>query len=151
MIDAANQGRYAAIADAHIGEKCLRFFGIEIDESSVPVKEGVRGACEIFGLDPLFVANEGKPVEGLAFRDTEQSAWSEGARLRGLNIDREMPFITNVDWRYCARIVETEPVVRGQTAANSFKPAILDNGVRIMVPPHIGAGTRIVVDGGRHL
>ena len=43
------------------------------------------------------------------------------------------------------KIVETEPVVKGQTAANSFKPAILDNGVRIMVPPHIGPGTRIVV------
>jgi elongation factor P len=37
------------------------------------------------------------------------------------------------------RIAETEPVVKGQTAANSFKPAILDNGVRIMIPPFIGA------------
>ena len=36
------------------------------------------------------------------------------------------------------KIVETEPVVKGQTAANSFKPAILDNGVRIMIPPFIG-------------
>jgi elongation factor P len=41
------------------------------------------------------------------------------------------------------RIVETEPVVRGQTAANSFKPAILDNGVRIMVPPFIGQDEEI--------
>ncbi len=44
------------------------------------------------------------------------------------------------------KIVETEPVVKGQTAANSFKPAVLDNGVRVMVPPHISSGTRIVVD-----
>ncbi|TWI33270.1 elongation factor P [Paracoccus sulfuroxidans] len=44
------------------------------------------------------------------------------------------------------RIVETEPVVKGQTAANSFKPAILDNGVRIMIPPFIGAGEDIVVN-----
>ena len=36
------------------------------------------------------------------------------------------------------KVVETEPVVKGQTAANSYKPAILDNGVRIMVPPFIG-------------
>ena len=34
----------------------------------------------------------------------------------------------------------------GQTASSSYKPALLDNGVRVMVPPHIGAGTRIVVD-----
>lgn len=43
-------------------------------------------------------------------------------------------------------ISETEPVVKGQTAANSFKPAILDNGVRIMVPPFIGEGEAIIVN-----
>jgi elongation factor P len=45
-----------------------------------------------------------------------------------------------------ATIVEADAVVKGQTASSSFKPAILDNGVRVMVPPHIGAGTRILVD-----
>jgi elongation factor P len=44
------------------------------------------------------------------------------------------------------RIVETEPVVKGQTAANSFKPALLDNGVRVMVPPFVGEGEAIVVN-----
>ena len=43
------------------------------------------------------------------------------------------------------RVVETEPVQRGQTAANSFKPAILDNGVRIMIPPFIGPDEEIIV------
>ena len=43
------------------------------------------------------------------------------------------------------KIVETEPVVKGQTAANSYKPAILDNGVRIMVPPFVGQDENIVV------
>jgi elongation factor P len=42
-------------------------------------------------------------------------------------------------------IVETEPVVKGQTAASSYKPATLTNGVRIMVPPFIETGTRVVV------
>jgi elongation factor P len=45
-----------------------------------------------------------------------------------------------------ATIVEADAVVKGQTASSSFKPALLDNGVRILVPPHIGTGTRIVVD-----
>ena len=45
-----------------------------------------------------------------------------------------------------ATIVEADAVVKGQTASSSYKPAILDNGVRVMVPPHISAGTRIVVD-----
>lgn len=43
-------------------------------------------------------------------------------------------------------IVEAEPVVKGQTAASSFKPAKLDNGERIMVPPYIELGTRVVVN-----
>lgn len=42
-------------------------------------------------------------------------------------------------------VVETEPVVKGQTATSSYKPAVCDNGIRVMVPPHIGPGTRIVV------
>lgn len=45
-----------------------------------------------------------------------------------------------------ALIIEADAVVKGQTASSSYKPAILENGVRVMVPPHIGAGTRIVVD-----
>jgi elongation factor P len=43
------------------------------------------------------------------------------------------------------RIAETEPVQKGQTAANSFKPAILDNGVRIMIPPFIGPDEEVIV------
>jgi elongation factor P len=44
------------------------------------------------------------------------------------------------------KVVETEPVVKGQTAANSYKPAILDNGVRIMVPPFVGTDEDIIVN-----
>ncbi len=42
-------------------------------------------------------------------------------------------------------VVETEPSVKGQTASSSYKPAILSNGVRTMIPPYIGPGTRIVI------
>ena len=42
-------------------------------------------------------------------------------------------------------VVETEPTVKGQTASSSYKPAVLSNGVRTMVPPFIGQGTKIVV------
>jgi elongation factor P len=44
------------------------------------------------------------------------------------------------------QITETEPVVKGQTATSSYKPATLENGVRVMVPPFIESGTRIVVN-----
>lgn len=42
-------------------------------------------------------------------------------------------------------VVEADPVVKGQTAASSYKPAVIDNGLRVMVPPFIETGTRIVV------
>lgn len=42
-------------------------------------------------------------------------------------------------------IVEADAVVKGQTASSSYKPAVLENGARIMVPPHVGTGTRVVV------
>ncbi len=43
-------------------------------------------------------------------------------------------------------VMQADPVVKGQTAASSYKPAVLENGVRVMVPPHIEMGTRIVVN-----
>lgn len=43
-------------------------------------------------------------------------------------------------------IAECEPVVKGQTAASSYKPAVLENGVRIMVPPFINVGDKVVVN-----
>jgi elongation factor P len=42
-------------------------------------------------------------------------------------------------------VTETEPTTKGQTASSSYKPAMLSNGVRTSVPPHIVQGTRIVV------
>ena len=43
-------------------------------------------------------------------------------------------------------VVEADPVVKGQTASSSYKPAKLENGAKIMVPPHIEAGTKVVVN-----
>ncbi len=42
-------------------------------------------------------------------------------------------------------VVEAEPVVKGQTATTSYKPGVLENGEKVMLPPHIEAGTRVVV------
>jgi elongation factor P len=58
----------------------------------------------------------------------------------------EKPISVQLPQQVEAEIVEADAVVKGQTASSSYKPAVLDNGVRIMVPPHIEAGTRIVVD-----
>lgn len=42
-------------------------------------------------------------------------------------------------------ITECEPVIKGQTATTSYKPGILENGEKVMIPPHVDAGTRVVV------
>ena len=48
--------------------------------------------------------------------------------------------------RVTVEIAETEPVVKGQTASSSYKPAICTNGLRVLVPPHIGPGIKIVIN-----
>ena len=58
----------------------------------------------------------------------------------GKPIDIKLPKTVILD------IVEADPVVKGQTASASFKPAILSNGKKIMVPPHIESGVRVVVN-----
>lgn len=52
----------------------------------------------------------------------------------------------SIPQKVTCKVAETEPVVKGQTAANSYKPAILDNGVRIMIPPFVGEGEDIIVN-----
>ncbi len=63
-----------------------------------------------------------------------------------MELYEERPISVQLPSQIEAMIVEADAVVKGQTASSSYKPAILENGVRVMVPPHIGAGTRIVVD-----
>ncbi|ART93385.1 translation elongation factor P (EF-P) [Zymomonas mobilis] len=63
-----------------------------------------------------------------------------------MELYEEKPISVQLPEQVEAEIVEADAVVKGQTASSSYKPAILDNGVRVMVPPHITAGTRIIVD-----
>ena len=91
---------------------------------------------------------------------------AHGAAVRQLSGDPQLGEMMVMNWRVAdldarqtamltfaekitkasAEIVEADAVVKGQTASSSYKPAVLDNGVRIMVPPHIESGTRIIVD-----
>ncbi len=63
-----------------------------------------------------------------------------------LELYDEKPISVQLPDQIEAVIVEADGVVKGQTASSSYKPAVLDNGVRVMVPPFISAGTRIIVD-----
>lgn len=58
----------------------------------------------------------------------------------------EDPIRLTLPQKAACKVNETEPVIAGQTAANSFKPAMLDNGVRILVPPFINTGDEVIVN-----
>ena len=62
-----------------------------------------------------------------------------------VEIYENQPITIDLPEQVTLKINETEPVVKGQTSAGSYKPAILENGVRVMVPPFINSGDRIVV------
>jgi elongation factor P len=62
-----------------------------------------------------------------------------------LSIHEGIPIALQLPRQAIFEVVETEPVTKGQTASSSYKPAILSNGVRTNVPPHVEAGTRIVI------
>lgn len=63
-----------------------------------------------------------------------------------VEIYEEKPIGISLPDQVTLEITETEPTVKGQTASASYKPAVLENGVRVMVPPFVGVGEKIVVD-----
>lgn len=75
----------------------------------------------------------------------EQSIWLQENMPCSVQLFDGMPVSIELPPRVTLEIVEADPVVKGQTASSSYKPAKLSNGARVMVPPHIGAGTRVVV------
>jgi elongation factor P len=62
-----------------------------------------------------------------------------------LSTHNGVPLTIELPQRMTFEIVETEPVTKGQTASSSYKPALLSNGVKTSVPPHITTGTRVVI------
>ena len=52
---------------------------VDIDDASIPVRDDIRGACEILGLDPLYLANEGRFVAFVSPRDLPRALEILGA------------------------------------------------------------------------
>ena len=63
-----------------------------------------------------------------------------------LSVHEGVPIAMELPRTVTFEIADTEPSVKCQTASSSYKPATVDNGLRVMVPPHIGVGTRIVIN-----
>jgi elongation factor P len=63
-----------------------------------------------------------------------------------VGIHEQTPLFVNLPSQVVLEVVEADPVVKGQTAASSFKPARLSNGMKVLVPPYIETGVKIVVN-----
>lgn len=75
----------------------------------------------------------------------DSAAYLQDGMTCVLSLHEGVPIALQLPRLVTLEIVDTEPAVKNQTASSSYKPAILTNGVRIMVPPYITAGTRVVI------
>lgn len=81
------------------------------------------------------------PVEMIG----EPAAFLQDGMLCTIDLIEGKPVSATIPDKVTMTVTEADPVVKGQTAASSYKPGILENGVRVMIPPFIEAGTRIIV------
>jgi elongation factor P len=114
-------------------------------------------AAEILRRDFQFLYKEG---DMLVFMNTdtfdqinlaedfvgERAQFLQDGMMVTVQLHGETPIGIQLPQQVTLAITEAEPTIKGQTAASSYKPAVLENGVRVMVPPFISAGERIVVD-----
>ena len=75
----------------------------------------------------------------------DAAAYLQDGTLVTLSLHDEVPIALELPARATFEIVDTEPQMKGQTASGSYKPAMLSNGVRTMVPPYLAVGVRVVV------
>jgi elongation factor P len=76
---------------------------------------------------------------------SERAAYLQDGMVVTMSSHEGDPISVELPDTVVMEVVEADAVVKGQTASSSYKPAILENGERVMVPPHIEPGTRIVV------
>jgi elongation factor P len=76
----------------------------------------------------------------------DQAAYLQPEMEVTISLHDGVPVAIEIAPRATLEVVETEPAVKGQTAASSYKPALLSNGLRTMVPPFVTTGTKIVVN-----
>lgn len=76
----------------------------------------------------------------------ERAAFLQDGMKVTVELHEEKPIGINLPDQVVLEVTEAEPVIKGQTVSSSYKPAMLDNGVRCMVPPFISVGEKIIVD-----
>ncbi|OLF81202.1 elongation factor P [Maricaulis sp. W15] len=103
----------------------------------------------LFASDDMLTFMDAESYEQIElqadFVGEERAAYLTDGMNVVVEFHEERPIGISLPQHVTLEVADTEPVVKGQTAANSYKPAILSNGVRSSVPPFVGVGERIIV------
>jgi elongation factor P len=103
----------------------------------------------LYSQDDMLVFMDTENYEQLELQQEfvgDRSAFLQDGMMVTVELFEEKPIGIRLPDQVTLAIAEADPVVKGQTAASSYKPAVLENGVRIMVPPFISSGERVMVD-----
>jgi elongation factor P len=109
-----------------------------------------RECTFLFGDDTGFTFMDKENFEQLVVSadvlDPDQSRWLQDGMEALVSLHEGTPVGVTLPKSVILAVTEADAVVKGQTASSSYKPAIVEGGIRVMVPPHIGVGTRLVIN-----
>ena len=114
---------------------------VRLDEKEMQFLYMENGQATFMDNDTLRAGHDPARADRRSGRFSAATAWS--ARSCSMRARRSRSSCRRPS---SMEVVEADPVVRGQTASSSYKPGKLENGRRVMIPPHIEPGTRIVVN-----
>jgi len=109
-----------------------------------------RECTFLFGDDTGFTFMDKENFEQLVVStdvlDPDQSRWLQDGMEVLVSLHEGSAVGVTLPKSVVLAVTEADAVVKGQTASSSYKPAIVEGGIRVMVPPHIGVGTRLVIN-----
>lgn len=103
----------------------------------------------LYAQDDMLVFMDTESYEQLELQSEfvgDRSAFLQDGMMVTVELFEEKAIGVRLPDQVTLEIAEADPVVKGQTAASSYKPAVLENGVRILVPPFISSGEKVIVD-----
>jgi elongation factor P len=103
----------------------------------------------LYRQDDMLVFMDSQTYEQLEIAEDfvgERAAFLQDGMTVTVESHEGRPIGVSLPDQVTLQVTDAEPVVKGQTASASYKPAMLENGVRVMVPPFIVPGEKVIVD-----
>jgi elongation factor P len=77
--------------------------------------------------------------------DPDQARWLQDGMEVQVSLHEGSAVGVTLPKSVVLEVIEADAVVRGQTASSSYKPAVVTGGIKVMVPPHVAVGTKLVI------